>query len=231
MIKSRNHSIPQSSNPSISQSFNRQSILVLVRHGETEGQSSIRYYGRTDVPLSAHGCAQMRCVQRVLAGYRFTRVYASELSRTVAAAEIISGTAASGTTPNDTTAVTRVAGFNEIDFGDWEGLTIDEIAARAPALYARWVGNRGDFQYPGGEYTPAFRARVVAALHRVLAAAPPGDLLFVLHKGVIRSILMELLRLDEAQRHELVLALGSIHIVSRGDGGWRAEVLDRTDHL
>ena len=221
MTKSHNHSIIQS--------FNQ--LLVFVRHGETEGQSSIRYYGRTDVPLSAHGCVQMRCVQRVLAGHRFARVYASELCRAVAAAEIISGTAASGTTASGTTAVTRVAGFNEIDFGDWEGLTIEEIAARAPALYARWVRNRSDFHYPGGECTRAFRARVVAALHGVLAAAPTGDLLFVLHKGVIRAILMELLRLDEAQRHNLVLALGSIHIVRRGNDGWKAGVLDRTDHL
>jgi broad specificity phosphatase PhoE len=203
------------------QSFHHASRLILVRHGETEGQSSIRYYGRTDVPLSAHGCAQMRCVQRVLAGQRFSRVYASALCRAVEAAEIIGGT----------TGVTRVAGFNEIDFGDWEGLTVEEIAARFPALYARWVRDRSDFHYPGGERTRAFRTRVVAALHDVLAAAPTGDLLFVLHKGVIRSILMELLRLNEAARHSLVLALGSIHIVSRGDGGWIAEVLDRTDHL
>jgi len=53
----------------------------------------------------------------------------------------------------------------------------------------------------------------------------------VLHKGVIRSILMELLHLEEAQKQALVLALGSIHMISRSNGNWRAEVLDCTDHL
>ncbi|HVO26674.1 MAG TPA: histidine phosphatase family protein [Candidatus Margulisiibacteriota bacterium] len=200
--------------------------LVLVRHGETEGQSSVRYHGRTDVPLSALGRAQMACAREALADERFDAVYASTLSRSVEAAAIIAGAAAT---------VTRVTGFDEIDFGDWEGLTAEEIRGRDPERYARWVGPRTDFAYPGGESVSAFRARVVRALHEVLAQAPPGHLLFAVHKGIIYSVLTELLQLDEMQRRTLTVPLASIHVVSRatarGNGGWRAEVLDRTDHL
>jgi broad specificity phosphatase PhoE len=196
--------------------------LVLVRHGETEGQSSVRYHGRSDVPLSALGREQMLRVRAALARERFDAVYASTLSRSVEAARIVACME---------TGITRVAGFDEIDFGEWEGLTAAEIRARDPEHYARWLSSRGDFQYPGGESVGAFRQRVVRALHEVLAQAPPGHLLFAVHKGIIRSVLSELLQLDEPQRRRLTVSLASIHTIGRANRGWQAEVLDRTDHL
>jgi broad specificity phosphatase PhoE len=196
--------------------------LTLVRHGETEGQSSVRYHGRNDVPLSALGRAQMARAREALAHERFDAVYASTLSRSVEAAAIIAG---------DPASVTRVAGFDEINFGEWEGLTAEEIRTRDPERYAAWMGARTDFCYPGGESVTSFRARVVRALHEVLAQAPAGHLLFAVHKGIIYSILIDLLRLDESQRRALSVPLASIHVVTRANGGWQAEVLDRTDHL
>jgi len=200
--------------------------LTLVRHGETEGQSSIRYHGRNDVPLSALGRAQMERARAALRAHRFDAVYASRLSRSVEAAAIIGGIP-----PEQMAGITRVAGFDEIDFGEWEGLTADEIQARDPERYARWLSGRGDFQYPGGESVTAFRHRVLRALHAVLAQAPPGHLLFAVHKGIIYSVLSELLQLDEQQRRALTVPLASIHTIGRANGCWHAEMLDRTDHL
>ena len=195
--------------------------LVFVRHGETEGESSIRYHGRNDVPLSAVGRAQMRRVAATLDGRPFAAVYASTLSRAVEAARIVGGT----------DAVRCLPGFDEIHFGDWEGLTAAEIHDRDPDHFARWQQHAGDFQFPGGESTAGFRDRVVRTLHAVLAEAPAGDLLFVVHKGVIRSVLVELLQLDEPARQALRVELASIHKVSCHAGGWQALVLDRTDHV
>jgi len=195
--------------------------LTLVRHGETEGQSSIRYHGRTDVPLNALGRAQMERTRAALRDETFSGVYASTLSRSVQAATIV----------GRTTAVTQVPGFDEIDFGDWEGLTQEEIRAGHPEAYARWAANGTDFHYPGGESTRAFRERVVHALHNVLATAPAANLLFVVHKGIIRCVLGELLRLDDVRRGSWLIALGSIHVIDQADGVWRPEALDRTDHL
>ncbi len=197
--------------------------LTLVRHGETEGQSSIRYYGRTDVPLNPLGRRQMVRAGTALRACRFTAVYTSRLARSAEAARII--IERNGGTPQ----ATAVDGFDEIDFGAWEGLTAEEIQTRDPQRFADWELRRGDFQYPGGESNAHFRARVVRSLRAVLAHASAGELLLVLHKGVIRCVVAELLGADDGER--VSVALGSIHIVTRVNGVWRAEALDSTDHL
>jgi broad specificity phosphatase PhoE len=65
----------------------------------------------------------------------------------------------------------------------------------------------------------------------VLADPPGCNLLLVAHRGVIAVILAELLALAPATRRRLAIDLGSIHVVTHHSDGWRAEVLNRTDHL
>ncbi|HUI28346.1 MAG TPA: histidine phosphatase family protein [Candidatus Kryptonia bacterium] len=194
--------------------------IVLVRHGETDGQSSVRYFGATDVRLSRLGRLQMECAAAALADRQFHSVYASGLTRARASARIVAGR-----------EPTVLSGFNEIDFGEWEGLTVAEIEARDPEAYAVWRERPAEFRYPGGESTAAFRARVAATLRLVLARDPGTTRLLVLHKGVIRTILAELLRLDFSARSRLEVDLGSIHTVERAGEGWRAACLNQIDHL
>src|SRR5712692_2977005 len=98
--------------------------LILVRHGETEGQSSVRYYGRTDVVLSELGRAQMRAVRvalnRAHGAPRFARVFSSPLRRALEGARLIAG---------DRPIVT-IDEFIEVDFGLFESLTAEEIRDR-----------------------------------------------------------------------------------------------------
>jgi len=97
--------------------------LILVRHGETEGQSSVRYHGRGNVALDVRGREQMRAAARLLKGEVFTRVFASSLMRATEGARIIAG---------DDAQVIAIDEFVEIDFGDFEGLTIDRFASGIP---------------------------------------------------------------------------------------------------
>ncbi|MBX3024603.1 histidine phosphatase family protein [bacterium] len=196
--------------------------LVLVRHGETTGQSSVRYYGATDVPLSALGEAQMRRAGAALAGEAFDAVYASRLQRARRGAALIAGAAH---------APRPVAAFDEVSFGDWEGWTREEIARRAPAAFARWQADPERFVYPGGECRQAFHRRVAAGLAALLADPPGARLLLVAHRGVIAVALSELLGLDAAARRVLDIGLGSIHVLVRDGAGWRAERLNALDHL
>jgi broad specificity phosphatase PhoE len=201
--------------------------LILVRHGETEGQSSIRYYGRTDLALSELGRAQMTAVRDALetrhGAPRFALVFASPMRRAQEGARLIAG--------RDAPIVT-IEEFIEVDFGLFEGLTAEEIRARHPAEFERWNRDRlaPDYTYPGGESRAAFADRVGRGVDRMLKrwqdthGTYRGCALLVAHRGVIRAIAG---RLAGA---EPVIDLGSINIL-RHDGGWRAELLDATGHL
>lgn len=193
---------------------------MLVRHGETEGESSIRYHGRNDVALSPLGREQMARVGAALAGQRFDAVFTSRLRRTVEAARII--------VPDH--AAEAVPEFDEIHFGDWEGLTREEIAARDPDNFARWEADRYGFTYPNGDSVPHFRARVAAAF-RARHPHLPARTLAIVHRGIVATLFGELLGLTEASRGGLGIELASIHVLREEPEGWQVEVLNRTDHL
>jgi broad specificity phosphatase PhoE len=212
--------------------------LALVRHGETVGHSSIRYYGRTDVALSDLGRRQMRAAREWLAardGARgFAPVFTSPLVRATESARIIAGKDA---------AAAAIEEFVEVDFGLFEGLTAEEIAERYPEEFRRWNSNRlaPDFVYPEGESRAAFVARVARGTARMLAlwhdARAGGrvgsNALLVAHRGVIRAVVFQLT--GELEPH---IDLGSIHILEEEPGGadlriarWRPIALDLTEHL
>jgi broad specificity phosphatase PhoE len=194
--------------------------IALVRHGETEGESSVRYHGINDVALNALGIEQMRRVAAALSGECFDAVYTSGLRRTIAAAGIIA----------PSLPVRVLEDLNEINFGRWEGLTAEEIRRLDPAVYDDWSARGEDFVYPGGDSVVQFRTRIAATFKRMLPAMP-RQALIVAHKGVIRSIVAELLALSAEERHRWPIDLGSIHVLSSAAGVWRAEVINRTDHL
>jgi broad specificity phosphatase PhoE len=155
--------------------------LVLIRHGETEGQSSVRYYGSTDVDLSAEGRAQMRSAASALRDQAVDLWVASSQQRSWKGAQIVSGGA----------PVRIEGGFREIHFGAWEGLTAQEIAARDPVRFEDWQKGVEGFEYPGGEARSAFRERVAKGLV-ALNATGARTAVCVLHKGVIREIVRAL---------------------------------------
>jgi len=162
---------------------------------------------------------QMERVARVLAGEEFDAVYASTLCRSVVSARIIAPHLEPQALP----------GFDEIDFGRWEGLTREEIEARDPELFRRWRASMEEFTYPGGDCVRAFRARVAATWRDLLDGAPQR-LLLVAHRGVIATILAETLGIGPAGRPWRI-GLGSIHVLTRHRDAWRVEVADRHDHL
>jgi broad specificity phosphatase PhoE len=200
--------------------------LVLVRHGETTGNSSVRYYGRTDLALSELGREQMRAAGRWLED-AFGRnimgpVFSSPLRRATEGARLIAGANAN---------IIQTGEFAEIDFGLFEGLTADEIRQQYAAEYQVWQRARFNaaYAYPGGESRSAFSTRVARALDQmlnVLDGAPYQVALLVAHRGVIRTITERL-----GERSPTV-ELGSIQLLAASKSGqWQAEMLDMVKHL
>ena len=201
--------------------------LILVRHGETEGQSSIRYHGRTDVALSELGREQMRAVraaiEQIPGSLDFERVFSSPLVRATEGARLIAG---------HRKDLSIVEEFAEVDFGRFEGLTAEEIREQYPEDFAQWNVNRlaATYTYPGGESRAAFAERIFRGIDQMLkiwrfAERSPSRSLLVAHRGVIRTIVHRL------TGESPVVELGSIQVIEHQDGRWSATALDQTAHL
>ncbi len=183
--------------------------IVMVRHGETVGNSSVRFHGSTDVPLSDEGRGQLRRAAKALRTEVFDLVVASTLRRSWEGASIVAGGA----------TVRLEDDFREIDFGRWEGLTAEEIRDSDPVLYEDWRGKVEAFEFPGGEPRTEFRARVNRGLDRMIEGGASAVLL-VVHKGIIRTIAEKLLGHPLEDGHP---ELGGVVSLSRNaDGTWFA---------
>jgi broad specificity phosphatase PhoE len=143
--------------------------------------------GATDVPLRAEGISQSARLAAGLGRRRPTRCYCSPLARTQQTARIISESIG--------LSVTTDRDLREINFGEWEGMTFDQAAARHPEAVARWASFSDDFAFPGGESLRDFLERIQRTADR-LAADPSERILVITHGGVIRAMICHLLGLS-----------------------------------
>ena len=135
--------------------------IVLVRHGEAEGNQHHRLIGWSDVGLTAVGHRQARSVARRLAEAGVSRIVASDLKRTMQTARPLADAVGLEPLPDPR--------LREIDNGAWTGLTPSEVAAGWPEVWQSYVGGV-DVDRPGGERWGDVRRRVVEALEEHLSA-------------------------------------------------------------
>ena len=153
--------------------------LLVIRHGETDWNRQHRFQGQIDVPLNAMGQQQAQRLGQRLAGERIDRLWVSDLLRTRQTAQPLPA-AASG-------AMQLEPLWREQCFGVLEGHDVPTIQSQHPALWAQWIRHDADYALPeGGESNARFHARVMRALHAVLAGAgPDARVAVVTHGGVL----------------------------------------------
>ena len=161
--------------------------LLLIRHAETDWNRERRYQGYRDTALSETGRAQAEAAGRLLAAERFEAVWSSPLKR---ARE----TAAAIAAPQGL-AVRVEEAFGEMRFGEWEGLTVDEVIARFPTLYRAWLETPHLVAPPGAETLGEVRARALKGLETLRAAHDGRTVCLVTHGVTSRILILEALGL------------------------------------
>jgi broad specificity phosphatase PhoE len=176
---------------------------VLLRHGETEWSRTGKHTGATDIPLTEEGTRRAAAVRPVLARRDFGLVLSSPRQRAVRTAEL-AGYAGRIETTED---------LAEFDYGDYEGLTSDEIHAQRPG-WDLWQDGA-----PAGETAAAVRVRV----ERVIARAQPvldggHDVLLVAHGHVLRALGAAWIDLPPEGGSKLVLSTAGFSALGREHG-------------
>jgi probable phosphoglycerate mutase len=192
--------------------MNRPRLRVfLVRHGAVQANLELRHIGRRDDPLGRTGLAQAQRLGQSFAELEIGSVLTSPLSRAVITARAIADTVGA-----PLTADRRLI---EMDFGDWEGLTRDEICERSDRdrdQFLSWQENL-DLAPPGGESLVDVQRRCGQLLDHLVADPPTGPVVIVSHVGPIKAMLCTALDLPLTATRRLFLDPGTITVVDWAD--------------
>jgi broad specificity phosphatase PhoE len=163
-----------------------ETLVYLVRHGETAWNAERRFQGQLDVELSAKGIEQAQAVAEWLASQdvNFSALYTSDLQRAAQTAEIIGNRLA--LEPQWEVAL------REINAGEWQGMLATEVEQRYPGQLAQWDREVDNFTVPGGESIPLVQKRVFARYNEIVASHPGQAIILISHGAALSALLAAL---------------------------------------
>jgi alpha-ribazole phosphatase len=176
-----------------------------VRHGHADHDGAGRYWGQSDVSLTALGLEQAEKIRQCLVSEKIDAVYSSELKRTYLTAEVIA-------TGRDLDVV-RCAELNEVNFGRLEGLTYEEIGCLYPEVTRLWEDWSPQLAFPEGESFAQFWERVTGFTKRIEKYSKDETVLVVGHGGVFKLLLCYLASLGKNNWWKFRFDIGSISIL------------------
>ena len=152
--------------------------LIFVRHGETDHNVHKRFQGHTDISLNARGVAMAEAARNMLAEVRFSTILTSDLKRAAQTAEIIA--------QGHQEKVIQDPVLREMNFGDWEGLTYQEIEKQFPQALKAWQEDMNTTPPPNGETLHQFTERIKTLFEDILGGCFTDKVLVVSHGGVLQ---------------------------------------------
>jgi probable phosphoglycerate mutase len=198
--------------------------IILVRHGHVEGISPERFRGRADLALTPEGLRQAEATAHCIeVNWTPTALYASPLSRARTTAEAIGKRF--GQTP------TPVPGLMDIDYGEWQGLTPDEVGRKWPDTLETWYRTPDWAAIPGGESLQDVLARATAALRDVIGRHPKDTVVVVGHDSVNRTILLQTLDLPLSRYRRLGQDPCAVNEIDFSAGEFTVRSVNETYHL
>jgi alpha-ribazole phosphatase len=184
--------------------------LLLIRHAQPDEDARGRCYGTLDIGLSARGQRRAQLLARTLDRIPFVAVYSSPSTRALDTAAPLA--AAHKLNPSVEDAL------REVDFGELEGRSYDEIQAAYPDLYRTWMETPTRVEFPGGESYTQLRERAVAALEAIHARHRGELAAIVSHGGILRAMLADCLRMPDEAIFRLDQSYGALSIIDWLDG-------------
>lgn len=155
-------------------------MWYLARHAETIWNAEKRYQSGRNVPLTERGRAEQFALKQALVRLSsISAVLASDLDRCLGVAGEVADQLSVPLHPS--------SDLRELDFGQWEGLTWDEVVAEYPAQQAAWLVDPWRTAPPGGETLQQLATRLRVTLNPWLQQT----VIIVTHAGVIAQVLQE----------------------------------------
>ncbi|TET39500.1 MAG: histidine phosphatase family protein [Dehalococcoidia bacterium] len=197
--------------------------LILVRHGETQWNRENRVLGHTEIKLNEEGRKQVESVALALREEKVAAIYCSPLKRTRETAEAIARFHQVGVEVDEA--------FKEMDAGELDGLTYEEMRDRYGDFLREWIRDAASLRMPGGESLAQVQQRAWQGVEGIIDRNPEGVVIVVSHNFAILCIICRALGLDLSQFRRLRLNVASISILNFGGWGIQLELFNDTCHL
>ena len=201
--------------------------ILIVRHGQSEGNAERRFGGHTATPLSSRGRRQAQATAAALASEPLSAIYSSDLARAMQTAEPLAKLSG--------LRVEASEAFRERSVGVMEGLTFEDAAQKHPEQYAALL--RRDFEHvlTGGESYRQLLDRAWQKLDEIIKQNQGGTVVVFSHTGTICILALHLIGALDAPELKPVWVSSSNCGISRFDlrdnGFIRVIALNDTRHL
>lgn len=200
------------------------SRLLIVRHGETEYNRNGQMQGRgLDAPLNETGHQQAQAVAEYLTSYHVDRVISSSMLRARQSAAHIAERL-------DKEAIAYEE-LDEMDFGNWEGRPVDEIAGEMGETFRRWKEGETDHQIPGGESPKDVLERADSRIRQCLKDFPGEDLVIVVHGRLIRILISHWTDIGLPNMEQITHTNCGVNQLFWDGDTFDVVYLNKTDHL
>lgn len=197
--------------------------LILVRHGETQWNRENRVVGFADIGLNDEGRKQVKKLALALKEERVDAIYASPLSRAWETAQEVARYHDGEVKADDA--------FKEMDAGELDGLTYEDMRDRYGELIKQWLSEPASVIMPGGESLANVQERAWLAVEKIRENHPDDVVMVVSHNFVILCIICKALGLDLSQFRRLRPHVASISILNIGRRGMSLVLFNDTCHL
>jgi broad specificity phosphatase PhoE len=182
-----------------------------------------RFRGRADIELDEVGIMQAKAAAARIADWQASAVYSSPLRRALTTAEILAHPFG--------LEVNTLPGIIDIDYGEWQGLSPEEAAAKDKSLYLKWLENPHKIKFPGGESLVMVRERAASAMDGVIAQHQKETVVLVSHKVICHILILSLLGLDNSHFWQITQDICAINLFEVRGGIPSAISLNDTCHL
>ena len=170
--------------------------LILVRHGQSDGNLRRAFLGHTDLDLSELGYSQAEAVGAALSREKIDVIYSSDLQRAYHTS--LPTARAHGL------SVIKTRELREVNAGDWENCLFTSLIEKYPESYGNtWLNNLGMAHPDGGESVEALRVRVCAEIERIARENEGKTVAIFTHATPIRAFCATLHSLIGERMHEL----------------------------
>ena len=197
--------------------------VYLVRHGQTEWNKKLTFRGRIDIPLNERGRQEAKAIAEVLKYKRIDAIYTSPLRRSIETAE--------PTARFFHLEIVPVEGLIDISYGDWEGLTFNEVKKRYKDQYKKWEKRPEKVRFPNGETLDEVRERSFCAFKDILNANPGKSILIIPHRVINKVLICAFLGLSNSHFWEIKQDPGCINLIEYSDDRFILSIMNDTCHL